>query len=181
VFLVIGLLEGAILSAFMPKLEDFAHTSSSATTTTDPQIFDAANMRYIPNPNYVAPVPDSVTQVPEQAEDQTETDVTADVPALAKKEPQVYPTSFDCNGTLSKDEYLICTDDRLAVLDQNLFDRYQSALKMANDSNQVIISQHMEESLRVRKDNCSNRSCIVQWFADEKAWYQSAVHQMQGV
>lgn len=154
-FLVIGLFEGAALTAFLPKIQAARYGETR-----------------------VEPV------APEQNQEATETDITASLPApvsRAQSGPQFYPTSFSCTGTLSRDEYMICTDDKLATLDQVLFDRYQSTMKMANDVNQVTISKHMEESVRVRAETCADRPCLVQWYADEKAWYQRAVHQMQGV
>lgn len=108
---------------------------------------------------------------------------TAAVPptaAPAPDKPDMYPTSFDCSGSLSQDEYMICTNAPLAMEDQKLAISYDGLKRMASPENRARIVQNAAEQLRIRRETCSTYSCLMDWYHDQEAWTRAARATMEG-
>ena len=81
--------------------------------------------------------------------------------------------SFDCTKAKSTPEILICSDDELASLDNELAELYKSAKQKTSDL--VTLKRDTESAWKYREENCIDKQCLFQWFRDRKSYYQNIV------
>lgn len=90
-------------------------------------------------------------------------------PAAAPAAPQrtaAARPSFDCALARSPAEKLICGDDELARADRELGAIYARAKAAAPDRR--AFQRESDEQWRWREQNCRDRECLRQWYADRR-------------
>jgi uncharacterized protein DUF4236 len=79
-------------------------------------------------------------------------------------------TSFDCTKARSDAEHLICSDAELAADDVELAAIFAKAKAAATD--QAALKERTRAEWNYREQNCHDRTCLVRWYADQKAALQ---------
>ncbi|WP_374489979.1 hypothetical protein [Zoogloea sp.] len=79
--------------------------------------------------------------------------------------------SFDCQQARSTNERLICDDEELSRLDDELSAAYKSALRSTSDPKELIKNQR--DAWKQREKECSSKQCLEDWFSDRKKYLSS--------
>ena len=82
----------------------------------------------------------------------------------------VFGVSFDCNKATSLNERIICNDNELSLLDDELYVVYKQAKLEA--SNQEIFKLQNRNAWIWREKNCSTRECLLSWYLNRKTILQ---------
>jgi uncharacterized protein len=106
--------------------------------------------------------------------------INLSAPATSSQESQpvtTYQTSFDCGRARSDSERLVCGNAELAAADVELADLYARAKAAAPD--QAAFGQHVRQQWNEREQNCHDKGCVAQWYADQKSWFNSVLSGQQ--
>ena len=87
--------------------------------------------------------------------------LVAAVPSLS------FAASFDCSKAASLPEMLICNDQELSKLDDELGAIYLRAKAKAPD--QTAFKQQTRAAWKWRETNCHSKECLLTWYAQRKA------------
>lgn len=82
---------------------------------------------------------------------------------------EAYSASFDCQKAKSINEKLICQDEDLSKLDDELAVIYKSAIAKYETPKNLIVNQRI--AWKQREEECSSKSCLLDWFAQRKAFF----------
>jgi uncharacterized protein len=82
-----------------------------------------------------------------------------------------YSASFDCQKAKSINEKLICQDEDLSKLDDELSVIYKSAISKSKTPKYLIANQR--SAWKQREKECSSKSCLLYWFAQRKAFFDA--------
>lgn len=85
--------------------------------------------------------------------------------------------SFDCARARSRNERLICADTELAGLDRALGGLHVRAREAAPDK--VAFKVQSERAWRERERSCSDRDCLLAWFAQRREVLQAQLGTQQ--
>ena len=91
-------------------------------------------------------------------------------PASSAPVAPTLQASFDCSKARSDAEHLICSDAELAADDVELASIYAKAKAAAAD--QVAFKERTRAEWNYREQNCHDRDCLVNWYADQKTALQ---------
>ncbi len=80
-----------------------------------------------------------------------------------------HSASFDCQKAKSVNEKLICQDEDLSKLDDELAVIYKSAIAKSETPRDLITNQRT--AWKQRETECSSKSCLLDWFAQRKAFF----------
>ncbi len=83
---------------------------------------------------------------------------------------QSFAASFDCSTAASLAEMTICNDPTLSALDEELFEIYKQAEKVAPDIKKF--NEQSRASWKWREANCHTKECLVAWYSEYKATLQ---------
>lgn len=83
-----------------------------------------------------------------------------------------HSASFDCQKAKSINEKLICQDEDLSKLDDELSVIYKSAIAKSETPKDLIANQRT--AWKQREAECSSKSCLLDWFAQRKAFFGAA-------
>ena len=97
-------------------------------------------------------------------------------PVEIKSKTSLSP-SFDCKKAKSVSENLICSDDELATMDNELLDLYRSAKLTSN--NLSLLKSETERAWKDRERICSDRACLVTWYRNRKKYYLSIINSFK--
>ncbi|MDR7134557.1 uncharacterized protein J2X06_001741 [Lysobacter niastensis] len=81
--------------------------------------------------------------------------------------------SFDCKKAASMPEMLICNDDELSRLDDELGRQYIAAKAVAPD--QMAFKRQSEASWKWREEKCQTKECLVHWYENRRQVLQSTI------
>jgi hypothetical protein len=70
-----------------------------------------------------------------------------------------YNPSFDCSGTLSNVEQIVCRDEQLSQLDRTVTSRYRSLRQVLPPDDWQVVVDSQREFLR-RRAACANAACV---------------------
>jgi uncharacterized protein len=87
-----------------------------------------------------------------------------------------FGASFDCLKAKSVSEILICEDPGLSQKDEELALFYKQAKALVG--NESDFRQNNIDAWRWREANCFDRSCLYQWYASRKSYFQNIVKQI---
>lgn len=91
-------------------------------------------------------------------------------PASSASVTPTLQTSFDCSKARSDAEHLICSDAELAADDVELAAIYAKAKVAATD--EAAFKERTRKEWNYREQNCHDRDCLVNWYADQKTALQ---------
>lgn len=80
--------------------------------------------------------------------------------------------SFDCQQARSTNELLICDDEELSKLDDEISSIYKNSLRDATNPRELISNQR--DAWRQREKECSSKECLADWFLQRKKYLASA-------
>lgn len=80
-----------------------------------------------------------------------------------------YSASFDCQKAKSINEKLICQDEDLSKLDDELAVIYKNAIAKSETPKDLIANQRT--AWKQREAECSSKSCLIDWFAQRKVFF----------
>jgi uncharacterized protein YecT (DUF1311 family) len=86
--------------------------------------------------------------------------------------------SFDCNKARSPSETLICGDQQLSALDNELAAIYERAKVAAADK--AELKNQAVSAWNWREQNCTDKSCILGWYGNRKRDLLVTINQTPG-
>lgn len=86
-----------------------------------------------------------------------------------------HSASFDCKKAKSINEHLICEDEDLSKLDDELAFIYKEALRKS--LNQKELTANQRDAWRHRENECSSKACLVEWFSQRKTYLSATNSQ----
>lgn len=78
--------------------------------------------------------------------------------------------SFDCAKASSVNEKLICSDQELSSLDNELSTIYKSAKERAPDK--AVFKTETVTAFKNRESSCKTKECLINWYAERKSILQ---------
>lgn len=82
-----------------------------------------------------------------------------------------YSASFDCKKAKSANEKLICSDEQLSLLDDEVGLLYKEAVKKSDDKKGLISNQR--NAWQQREKDCSDKACLTTWYEQRKQFYST--------
>lgn len=89
-----------------------------------------------------------------------------------------YAASFDCRLAKSLPERLICSDDELSSLDDEILKLHTEAKQYAEDKMQF--KEEVRKAWLDREENCKNKSCLIKWYDYRRNSYLGYIQQGSG-
>jgi len=83
--------------------------------------------------------------------------------------------SFDCAKASSISENIICMDPELSQKDDELGYLFTKAKSLVGNDSEF--RKNNVEAWRWREANCFDRSCLINWYANRKVYFQSILTQ----
>ena len=77
--------------------------------------------------------------------------------------------SFDCQKARSVTEKLICQDEELSRLDEELASIYKNSISKSEFPKDLIANQ--KNAWKQREAECSTKSCLIDWYAQRKTFF----------
>lgn len=88
---------------------------------------------------------------------------------------EAHSASFDCQKANSPNEHLICEDEELSKLDDELAFAYKNALLKSSNPKELVANQR--DAWRHREKECSSKACLVDWFSQRQTYFSATSSQ----